>query len=99
MKIIYICIGEPLTGKTTLAESLNRQIEVIDDYVPDFVTNMELVEHINYVKDNDAIFFIVCSEYSPDLILTLEQYLLCKYKVILCENTVVINKEDNEKWN
>lgn len=99
MKIIYICIGEPLTGKTTLADSLNKQIEVIDDYVPDFVTNMELVEHINYVKDRDAIFFIVCSEYSPDLILTLEQYLIGKYKVILCENTVIIDKGDVETWN
>ena len=36
---------------------LKKQIEVIDDYLPNFLTNIAIVEHINEVKDRDAIFF------------------------------------------
>ena len=97
MKIIYICVGESLTGKTILANLLKKQIEVIDNYLPNFLTNIQIAEHINYVKDKDAVFFIVCSEYPSELIVTLEQYLLCKCKVIICENSLAISKEDFEE--
>lgn len=93
MKIIYICIGGPLTGKSILANLLNRDVYVFDDYSPDFFEDNELVEKINNVKDRDAIFFIVCNEYPSSLILALELYLNNKCKVITCENSVVINKD------
>ena len=99
MKIIYICIGEPLTGKTILANLLSRDVYIFDNYSnysSDFYENNELVEKINNVKDRDAIFFIVCNEYPSDLIITLDLYLRCKCKVIVCENRVVINKENFE---
>ena len=96
MKTIYICVDGSFTGKTLLASLLNREVYVFDDYYPDFFENTKLVEKINDVKDRDAIFFIVCSEYSSDLILTLHIYLKGKCKVIVCENRVVITKEDVE---
>jgi hypothetical protein len=96
MKIIYICIGESLTGKTILASLLNRDVYVFDNYSPDFFENNELVEKINNVKDRDAIFFIVCNEYPIDLILTLDLDLNDNCKVIICENKVAIDKEKSE---
>ena len=91
MKIIYICIGGPLTGKTILASLLKGNSFVIDNYVPSLMNDVELATSINKLKDNNAIFFIVCQEYPASLILALEQYLEGKYKTIICENRVVLD--------
>ena len=60
MKIIYICYGEPLTGKSILASNLKGNTFVIDNYVPSLMDDIELANSINKLKDDSAIFFIVC---------------------------------------
>jgi len=88
MKIIYLCIGEPLT---ILASLLKGNTFVIDNYESSLMSDVELATSINKLKDDSAIFFIVCQEYPTSLILTLEQYLEGKYKTIICESRVVLD--------
>ena len=96
MKIVYICHGDPLTGKSILASLVKENAYVIDNYVACFAENLELATKIDKIDDDNGIFFIVCNEYPADLILTLDLYLSEPCKVIAIENRVIINKEEEK---